>query len=185
MSDISIFLQSKGLKKSKTGIWFRQGTKLSDGEIAQIVEMFIVGISQTDIARITKRDYKTIQKYHNRFVSADLENLFFKKHKDALSGTFTSTEKLEFFKEMTKSCPGMTLKGMKLTYFLNFGDSISCSMIHYILTEHLNKSFKKIVPIEWARTKARVIMLHDRFFVHFKILFPNLLTMLCLKQLCQ
>lgn len=176
MSETEKFLETKSLKRSKSGLWFRPGTKLTDGEIAQIVELFETNLSQADIARITKRDYKTIQKYHKFYLSGDLELLFFRKHKDSLSGMFTSEEKLDFFSQITKRCPGMTLKGMKLTFFLNFDQKISCSMIHFILTVHLGKSFKKTVPLEWARTQTRVIELHDWFlllFFQFDSLFKN------------
>jgi len=162
MSDVFSLLEKQKLKISKSGLWFHQGKKLTDGEIAQMVWFFEeYGMSQAEVQRITKRDYKTVQKYHKLWESGEIEELFLTKHKNNNSGNFTSGEKIDFLKELATSCPGMTLQGMKLRFQQFFEENISTSMIYYLLKKYLNKSFKKIVPIEWARTQKRVITLHD------------------------
>lgn len=156
-----IFNKKKTLKLSKSGIWIHPGKKLTDGEIVQIIWYLENGIEIAEISRITKRHRHTVEKYVSQFRSN--QDLFFEKKKQAMSGNHTQVERLQFFEDLVQNAPGLTLQGMKTRYFLQFDESISRSMIFYILVKILNISNKRIVPIEWARTTQRVMFIHERF----------------------
>lgn len=146
------------LKKSKAGNWRKNGAKLGVGGIAQIIWLLENGNTAAQVTRTTGFARKTVDKYKKEYQGdPTLNGLFEKKAKEKGTGIHTDPEKVEFFRELLKNCPGMTLEGMKLRHNLVFEDSISRSMVYYILKQHLNFSHKKIVPIEYARTNQEII----------------------------
>lgn len=155
------------LRLSKKGIFYHQGKPLTDAEKAQIFYYHALEVNPAQISRITHRDRKTIDKYVDIFENTN--SPFSKPEKLHLSyqGIHTKPERLDFFFQLVSRCPGLTLEGMKIRYLLFFDQLISKSMIFYILRIHLKFSFKKISPIEWARTQEDVIKEHDEFFFFF------------------
>jgi len=164
-SNSSLFPQ---LRLSKSGIWYRKGQKLSDGSIAQIIWLFEQGHTAADITRITCFNRKTVDKYKK--LHMENKDLFFLKVKQKMTGNHTHPDRLLFLYHLVKSCPGLTLEGMKLRYLLYFEESISKSMVFYIISKLLGFVLKKTVPIEYARLNRDIIELHDEFVFEFLII---------------
>lgn len=137
------------------------GEKLKAKDIAQIIYLTEQGLKISQIIEKLGFDRKTVKKYQEMFLKG--EDYYAQKTKEKYSGVHTEPERLEFFHELAKECPGLTLEGMKLRYELCFDERISVSMICYILDKFLDFSYKKITPIEWARTQEQIIELHDEF----------------------
>ena len=161
--------QFPGLRLSQSGVYYKNGGKLPASSIATIIKLHQEGKIPAAIVRETGFSRKTVDKYirqHKRD-----SNPFLQHKKPRLSGVHTQPERIEFVIKTVGKCPGITIQGIKLRYEMIFEQSISCKMIHYILTQVLKYSRKKIIPIEWARLNAAVIALHDEFGLFFYCLF--------------
>lgn len=148
------------VKVSSTGRFYQKGKPVSDDLKMEVALYLEFNESIAEIKRLTKLNRKTIIKIKNQIENN--ENIFEKKEKEELTGEHSNEERCYFLMNLLLNYPCSDLFSMKEYYDFAFDSDISVSMIYFILKKHLNFVYKKIQPLEWARTRETIRRLHQR-----------------------
>lgn len=142
------------------GMPYRIGQKLSPEETLRIAALLCLRVSFKEISRTTQRTRTAIRRIKKKMETG--KNIFEQNFKAPETGVHSQQFRIDFLYNLIIRYPVVDLKKLKKIYEDTFQETISMSMMHYLITKHLGFIWKRTEIVEWARTREVIKQMHER-----------------------
>lgn len=149
------------IKMSSSGKFYEPGKALPPTDILAIASLLITNKNISQVARETGRSRHSVRRVLKLLENE--RNLFLIPTKPKGSGEHTAENRLDFLLDLIIKYPVSDLQTIKVAYDAAFLCDIHISMMHYILTQHLNFVWKRTEIVEYAQTRPAIKRLRERF----------------------